>query len=189
MTDKEFIGFLNNLEDKNQHVCKINICNFKPYDPKAEIERIDVTVADMIDLINRQQEELEKLNVELVGMRGACNSYKTHYDNAQTEIKRLERELDIALENDPSKIYPYEVTTPYGVVFSKCEKGYGDFKMDIKSEAIKEYKEKLISEIVNTPTKKYDCGVFYLDGVANREHEIIEIIKGCEVKEMVGEQE
>ena len=87
MTDKEFIGFLNNLEDKSQHVCKINICNFKPYDPKPETERIDVTVADMIDLINRQQKELEELNVELVGIRGACNSYKMHYDNAQTEIE------------------------------------------------------------------------------------------------------
>ena len=42
-----------------------------------------------------QQTEIEKLNVELVGMRGACNSYKMHYDNAKAEIERLKEELEI----------------------------------------------------------------------------------------------
>lgn len=37
--------------------------------------------------------EIEKLNVESVGMRGACNSYKMHYDNAQAEIERLQVRL------------------------------------------------------------------------------------------------
>lgn len=46
-----------------------------------------------LDLINRQQAEIEKLNVELVGMRGACNSYKMHYDNAKTENERLQVRL------------------------------------------------------------------------------------------------
>ena len=36
--------------------------------------------------------EIEKLNVELVGMRGACESYKMHYDNAQAEVERLKEE-------------------------------------------------------------------------------------------------
>ncbi len=36
-----------------------------------------------------QQAEIEKLNVELVGMKGACNSYKMHYDNAKAEIEEL----------------------------------------------------------------------------------------------------
>lgn len=44
-----------------------------------------------LNLINRQQAEIEKLNVELVGMRGACESYKMHYDNAQAEIERLQK--------------------------------------------------------------------------------------------------
>lgn len=43
---------------------------------------------DVLSLLNRQQAEIEKLNVELVGMRGACESYKIHYDNAQAEIQR-----------------------------------------------------------------------------------------------------
>lgn len=37
--------------------------------------------------LKERQAEIEELNVELVGMRGACNSYKMHYDNAQTEIE------------------------------------------------------------------------------------------------------
>ena len=44
---------------------------------------------DVLNFINRQNAEIERLNVELVGMRGACESYKMHYDNAQAEIKRL----------------------------------------------------------------------------------------------------
>ena len=47
-----------------------------------------------LNLINRQQAEIERLNVELVGMRGACNSYKMHYDNAKAEIERLNNEMD-----------------------------------------------------------------------------------------------
>lgn len=59
---------------------------------------------DFIDqqkIIQEQQAEIEKLNVELVGMRGACNSYKMHYDNAKAEIevlkvdaKRVDKDLE-----------------------------------------------------------------------------------------------
>lgn len=60
-----------------------------------------------LDLINRQQAEIEKLNVELVGMRGACNSYKMHYDNAKAEIEKLERVtsyLEGVCESTPDKV-------------------------------------------------------------------------------------
>ena len=53
----------------------------------TETERM--AIENALDLINRQQAEIERLNVELVGMRGACNSYKMHYDNAKAEIERL----------------------------------------------------------------------------------------------------
>lgn len=55
--------------------------------PKDGIENLCFGLKSVLDLINRQQEEIERFNVELVGMRGACNSYKMHYDNAQTEIE------------------------------------------------------------------------------------------------------
>ena len=54
---------------------------------------------EIIDLINRQQAEIEKLNVDLVGMRGAFNYYKKHYDKAKSEIKRLRNENEILSKN------------------------------------------------------------------------------------------
>ena len=53
---------------------------------------------DCIDLINRQKAEIERLNVELVGMRGACESYKLHYDNAKAEIAELQRQLQEGID-------------------------------------------------------------------------------------------
>lgn len=55
--------------------------------PKDGIENLCFGLKSVLDLINRQQAEIERLNVELVGMRGACNSYKMHYDNTQVEIE------------------------------------------------------------------------------------------------------
>ena len=57
----------------------------------TETERM--AIENALDLINRQQAEIERLNVELVGKRGACNSYKMHYDNAKAEIERLQIRL------------------------------------------------------------------------------------------------
>ena len=48
----------------------------------------------ILDDYNRQKAEIERLNFELAGMRGAANSYKIHYDNAKAEIERLKEELD-----------------------------------------------------------------------------------------------
>jgi hypothetical protein len=56
--------------------------------------RVVTLFENALDLINRQKAEIEKLNVELVGMRGACESYKMHYDNAQAEIEKLQALVD-----------------------------------------------------------------------------------------------
>lgn len=48
---------------------------------------------------------------------------------------------------------------------------------NIKAEAVKEYKEKLICEIVNRPAKNNPDGVFYNNGRVDRQNEIIDIIK------------
>ena len=42
-----------------------------------------------IGLIERQGAEIERLTVELDGMRGAATSLKMHYENARQEIERL----------------------------------------------------------------------------------------------------
>lgn len=51
-----------------------------------------------------------------------------------------------------------------------------------RENAIKEYKVKLIYEIVNTPTHKQENGLSYLNGVAIRQNEIIDIILGVGAK-------
>ena len=38
-----------------------------------------------LDLINRQKEEIDRLNIELQSMRSAANSYKMHYETAKSE--------------------------------------------------------------------------------------------------------
>lgn len=45
-----------------------------------------------MNIVNDLKAEIERLNVELVGMRGACESYKMHYDNACAEVERLQNE-------------------------------------------------------------------------------------------------
>lgn len=80
------------------------------------------------DLINQQQAEIEKLNVELVGMRGACNSYKMHYDNAKEEIERLKKGWK-------SDVIETE---------------------NIKAETIKEFAERLKIAFIDTPMNYYD---------------------------------
>lgn len=47
----------------------------------------------------------------------------------------------------------------------------------MKLDAIKEYQEKLIYEIVNRPSEKAPDGVFYMNGRVDRQNEIIDIIK------------
>lgn len=76
--------------------------------------------------VNRQKAEIERLNVELVGMRGACESYKMHYDNAQAEIKRLNKEVETEID----KLNAEKNDVMY-------------YKDQIKSEAIKEFAGRL----------------------------------------------
>ncbi|MBR5544883.1 MAG: hypothetical protein IKU66_05355 [Clostridia bacterium] len=82
MTDNEKIIFLNQLEDKSQLVCKINKATFTNYGLPPKIERKDITVADLIDLINRLQAENERLQETI--------------DEQDIEISRLYKGIDDA---------------------------------------------------------------------------------------------
>ena len=47
-----------------------------------------------VDLIKRQQAEIERLETELKAMRGAANTYKKHYETAKSEaIKEFSERL------------------------------------------------------------------------------------------------
>ena len=53
-----------------------------------------------MNIVNDLKAEIERLNVELVGMRGACESYKMHYDNACAEVERLKhRKTELQIRN------------------------------------------------------------------------------------------
>lgn len=50
------------------------------------IDCVDIGVfQNALDLINRQKEEIERLNIELQSMRSAANSYKMHYETVKSE--------------------------------------------------------------------------------------------------------
>lgn len=74
-----------------------------------------ISIGDILNLINRQKAENEKLNIEIQAMRGVANSYKAEVERLQKAIKVQ----DIMIEQQ-------------------------DYKIEaIKSEAIKEFAERL----------------------------------------------
>jgi hypothetical protein len=89
MTDKDIIKALELCTNDELEVC--DGCAFQKYKMGYDGGCLDYLLKSVFDLINLQRAEIEKLNVELVGMRGACNSYNMHYDNAKVEIERLKK--------------------------------------------------------------------------------------------------
>ena len=123
MTDKEIIQALECcISDENCESCPLHHEKIE----NACILTVVEFYKEILALINRQQAEIEKLNVELVGMRGACNSYKMHYDNAQAEIERL----NIRLRKEQHQ-------------FADIGKMYSE----IRTEAIKEFAERLTDRL------------------------------------------
>ena len=88
-----------------------------------------ILTTSVFDLINRQKAEVEKLNIELQSMRSAANSYKMHYEKAQTEINKLKQENDFF-----RKTITENAQRALEVTVEEIEKA--------KSEAIKELCEK-----------------------------------------------
>ena len=92
--------------------------------------------------------EIERLNIELQSMRSAANSYKMHYEKAQTEIEKLTLEIEEA--NRKSAIQALKESKENAKLF--CEAiNY------IKSEAIKEFWERLKEEIRCEDDCGYHC--------------------------------
>ena len=92
LTDEQIIKTLRCCtKSKSNEDCKKLSCPFfdEDIDMCGTINSEEILMSNALYLINRLKAENENLNVELVGMRGACESYKIHYDNAQAEIERL----------------------------------------------------------------------------------------------------
>ena len=69
-------------------------CRNCPLYEERSADCIYTVLKNALDLIIRQQTELENLKVELQSMRGAANSLKMHYEEAQAEIERLQKNID-----------------------------------------------------------------------------------------------
>ena len=84
---------------------------------------------EIIDLITRQQREIENLKVENQSLRSAANSLKIHYEEAQAEIERL--------KECPKCVYEYDGEITEYCVQDPCP----NFQTveQIKSEAYKEF--------------------------------------------------
>lgn len=144
---------------------------------------IAVICRQALDLINRQQAEIEKLNVDLVGMRGACNYYKMNYDNAKAEIKRLKKENEILSIN---------ADTAFQDGLNEAQGLYAEeVKAEIISEAIKEFAERLKEALVQENEIYKSCAKNMLpkdfqEGYEEKNDNVIRHIDNL-VKEMVGE--
>lgn len=73
--------------------------------------RIDALLLGSIELINRQQADIENLKIENQSLRGTANSYKLHYNEARAEaVKEFAERLKDRIVNFQS-VYPIESAT------------------------------------------------------------------------------
>lgn len=152
MTDNEIIKALECC--KNDGI----ICFECPY--KKTNGCMEKLSADALDLITRQQAEIENLKVENQSLRGAAHSLKMHYEEAQSEINKLNAENMLTMsERNAFRNSFYELSKQLKTA---------------KSEAVKEYAEKLKGK---TFTHKNFGKLIFADDIDDL------------VKEMVGEKQ
>lgn len=94
MTDAEIIKALECCTNKGAK------CSDCPAFKKVDRSDCKKYFRGAIDLINRQQVEIEELKIENKSLRSAANSYKMHFDVARNEAvkefaERLKEEIDI----------------------------------------------------------------------------------------------
>ena len=95
MTDTEIIKALECCTTKGAK------CSDCPAFKKVDRSDCKKYFRGAIDLINRQQAEIEELQIENKSLRSAANCYKLHYNEARTEAykefaERLKEEAQMA---------------------------------------------------------------------------------------------
>ena len=105
-------------------------------------------LGNALDLITRQQAELENLKVENQSLRSAANSLKMHYEEAQAEIERLENHLAMAKKEIKKCVTHYKMACSERNDFLKQLK-------TAKSEAVKGFAEK-VKEFMHNKFKALD---------------------------------
>ena len=179
MTDKEIIKDLEccaNCED-----CFYGITNCSLGE---EVECRSLLAQNTLDLINRQQVELDNLKVKNQSLRSAANSLKMHYEEAQAEIERLQKEVnlvsiqfqDIQERQEESQAEIERLNKVYQAnqqLINALNKSY----FLAKSEAVKEFVEKLKKNMHN---KFKDLDEYEFEYITERDIDNL-------VKEIVGE--
>lgn len=120
-------------------------CNNCPLYKEHSADCLDTVLKNAHALITRQQAENENLKVENQSLRSAANSLKMHYEEAQAEIERLKTELDFA------KAFRKETNTEFSLMHRK----YGNMLKTARSEAYKEFAER-IKEFMHNKFKALD---------------------------------
>lgn len=64
-------------------------CKSCPLHSEFSANCVNIAFKNALALITRQKAEIENLKVENQSLRGAANSLKMHYEEAQAEIERL----------------------------------------------------------------------------------------------------
>ena len=121
---------------------------------RKEVNLVSIQFQDLQERYEEAQTENESLKVENQSLRSAANSLKMHYEEAQAEIERLKESLNIELENFAT-----------------------EYDNKIKAEAYKEFAERLKKQVY----KVYKGGIH-----PTVEDEFIYEIDNL-LKEMVGE--
>ena len=129
-------------------------------------------LGNALDLIIRQQAEYENLKVENQSLRSAANSLKMHYEEAQAEIKRLRKEVNLVSIQFQDLQERYEeaqaeieklkdANNTFEKAFHIQEQNIKDwlpitvFNYEIKTEAVKEFAEK-VKEFMHNKFKDLD---------------------------------
>lgn len=187
LTDNEIIKALDESElflqkrVKDGQPIKLNECDI------GILRNISQVCAKAYDEINRQKTENENLKVENQSLRSAANSLKMHYEEAQAEVERLKRELDLVIENSISARYPHCVLCGNGAILTKSLEEYDELIADISAEAYKEFAEKLeniCEEIMAQEWNEKTAPISWSYAYAGFIDDIDNLLK-----EMVGEEE
>lgn len=140
-------------------------------------EDFEVVKEDIDNLIKSQQEENDRLENILLGVMHFVDKWLDGDELKQDEVNRAS-----AMREKTLQIVENLQAENKRLTNNKCEDcaGCTQWLCDCSNEraqAIKEYTEKLIFEIVNRPTKTNSDGVFYNNGRVDRQNEIIDIIQ------------
>lgn len=135
LTDNEIIKALECCaKAKTNEDCKKLKCPFfdDAIDMCGVLNSEQILIANALDLITRQQAEIENLKVENQSLRSAANSLKMHYEKAQAEVERLKPFEDKIAE------FKSHIRVEDMLVFASSLEEWLEFCDNLKAEAYKE---------------------------------------------------